>query len=140
MTCWLTPEEREQGYLRSNATDAGLEAHAKLLVHTAEADRRLAALRAELSIVGDERDEARADKYLLIAEVDALRADLAEADRRLAERDDVIRELSEALREGENNMYQTTHRDSVRVYEEWRKRARAALARVDAMGGEHADA
>lgn len=59
----------------------------------------------------------------LAAVIERFAAHAAEADRRLAECDDVINELAGALRASD---------------EPWRREP--ALARVDAMGGDDADA
>lgn len=108
MTDWLTPEQRAATPLRR-----GWQKHA------AEADRRLAAMEAELEKFADEAEKDA-------SEILALRAHAAEADRRLAERDDVIRELVDALRHA-GCTPDATHPFCAGC---------RTLARVDALGGE----
>lgn len=107
MTDWLTPEERE--YRFGKLTDGCLcmDAQIRHMGH---------GLRCP-----DNPDNRRTVQWF---------AHAAEADRRLAERDDVIRELAGALR-GMDLRIMLNDDEAVR---DTKRRARSALARVDALG------
>lgn len=107
MTDWLTPEER-----------AGMRPEKS----REEAQKALDTWHNGL---GREVARHRRDAHDLIAHA-------AEADRRLAERDDVIRELADAA----NAMLDAPRNRCAQSAELMAR----SLARVDAIGGDHADA
>lgn len=93
MTDWLTPDElgRIEGVLEQTIPNEATRIIVSLMAHAAEADRRIEALSAQVAALENERSDLRLarDQWKSAAHEWVAARDL---------RDDVIRELADALR------------------------------------------